>query len=76
MPPFVLDTSAAQRLGFVHVGDYAATVAAEVDWLVAAARSGDPAAILPRPHDPFFLPFFDYAREDAWLAGRAQDIRI
>jgi nucleoside-diphosphate-sugar epimerase len=72
MPRFVLDTSAAERLGFVPVGDYADTVAAEVDWLVAAARSGDPAAVLPRSHDPFFLPFFDYAREDAWLAERSQ----
>ncbi|WP_088282140.1 NAD-dependent epimerase/dehydratase family protein [Kineosporia sp. A_224] len=72
MPRFVLDTSAAERLGFVPVGGYADTVGAEIDWLVAAARSGDPTAALPRPHDPFFLPFFDYAREDTWLAGRPQ----
>ena len=70
MPGFVLDTSAAERLGFVPVGSYAHTVRAEIDWLVTAARSGDPAGALPPPHDPFFLPFFDYAREDAWLDGR------
>jgi nucleoside-diphosphate-sugar epimerase len=67
VPRFVLDTSAAERLGFVPVGGYAETVKAEVDWLVMTARSGDPAGVLPPPHDPFFLPFFDYARENAWL---------
>jgi nucleoside-diphosphate-sugar epimerase len=67
LPPFVLDTSAAERLGFVPVGSYAETVMAEVDWLARAARSGDPAAVLPSPDDPYFRPFFDYAREDAWL---------
>ena len=38
--PIVLDTSAALELGYEPVGDYAATVADEVDWLVAAARGG------------------------------------
>jgi nucleoside-diphosphate-sugar epimerase len=71
LPPFVLDTSAAQRLGFVPAGSYAETVRAEVDWLVQAARSGDPAGVLPAPDDPYFRPFFDYAREDAWLDGRS-----
>ena len=70
LPPFTLDTSAARRLGFVPVGSYAETVKAEVDWLVRAARSGDPAGTLPSPDDPYFLAFFDYAREDAWLAQR------
>ena len=68
VPPFLLDCSAATRLGFVPAGSYAQTVAAELDWLVAAARSGDPAEVLPPPDDPYFAPFFDYAREDAWLA--------
>jgi nucleoside-diphosphate-sugar epimerase len=72
LPPFVLDTSAAERLGFVPVGSYADTVRAEVDWLVTAARSGDSSGVLPPTGDPFFLPFFDYAREDAWLDARAQ----
>jgi len=68
VPPYILDTSAAQRLGFVPVGSYAETVTAEIDWLVRAARSGDRAS-LPRADDEFFLPYFDYEREDAWLAG-------
>ena len=67
LPPFVLDTSAARQLGFVPAGSYAETVRAEVDWLVRAARSGDPAGVLPSPQDPYFQSFFDYAREDAWL---------
>ena len=70
LPPFTLDTSAARRLGFVPVGGYAETAKAEVDWLVRAARSGDPAGTLPSPDDPYFQAFFDYAREDAWLAER------
>jgi nucleoside-diphosphate-sugar epimerase len=75
LPPFLLDTSAAERLGFVPVGSYAETVKAEVDWLVQAARSGNPAGALPPPEDPFFQPFFDYAREDAWLADRDKSLR-
>ncbi|HTA07847.1 MAG TPA: NAD-dependent epimerase/dehydratase family protein [Streptosporangiaceae bacterium] len=70
LPPFVLDTSAAQRLGFVPVGSYADTVWPGLDWLVAAARSGDPTGVLPAPDDPYFGSFFDYEREDAWLDGR------
>ncbi len=69
LPPFVLDTSAAERLGFVPVGSYAETAWAEVDWLVTTARSGDPAGVLPLPDDRYFRPFFDYAGEDAWLAS-------
>ncbi len=67
LPPFVLDTTAAQRLGLTPVGDYADTVAAELDWLVAAARNGDPDGVLPAPDDEDFTAFFDYAREDSWL---------
>ncbi len=70
LPPFVLDTTAALRLGFVPVGGYADTVAAEVDWLVEAAQSGEP-GILPSPNDPYFEPYFNYAREDAWLDSSA-----
>jgi nucleoside-diphosphate-sugar epimerase len=72
LPPFVLDTSAAERLGFVPAGSYAETVRAEVDWLVKAARSGDHAGALPSSGDPYFQPFFDYAREDAWLDERSR----
>jgi nucleoside-diphosphate-sugar epimerase len=71
LPAFILDTSAAERLGFVPAGSYAETVKAEIDWLVKAARSGDPAGALPPPDDPYFHSFFDYAREDAWLDGLA-----
>lgn len=71
LPPFALNTSAAQRLGFVPIGSYAETVKAEIDWLVQAARSGDPAGVLPSPEDRYFRPFFDYPREDAWLDGRS-----
>jgi len=71
LPPFILDTSAAERLGFVPAGSYAETVKAEIDWLVKAARSGDPAGALPPPDDPYFHSFFDYGREDAWLDGLA-----
>lgn len=67
LPPFILDTSAARRLGFVPVGSYAETVKTEVDWLVRAARSADSAGVLPSADDPYFRSFFDYAREDAWL---------
>ena len=38
--PIVLDTTAARRARLPPVGDYAATVADEVDWLAAAARGG------------------------------------
>lgn len=73
LPRLVLDTSAARRLGFVSAGSYAETVTAEIDWLVTAARSGDPAGILPLPNDPYFHPFFDYTREDAWLDEWSQN---
>ncbi len=53
--PIVLDTTAAVELGYVPAGDYAATVAEEVDWLVASG---------PRQIDD---EFFDYAAEDRYL---------
>ena len=68
-PPRLLDTSAAVELGYAPVGNYAATVAEEVDWLLMAARTGD-AASLPRNDDPFFAPLFDYDGEDRFLASR------
>ena len=45
--PIVLDTSAALALGYRPVGDYAATIADTVDWLVESARGGPDAAKLP-----------------------------
>ncbi|GII67273.1 reductase [Sphaerisporangium krabiense] len=68
--PVVLDMSAATELGYRPVGDYATTVAAEVDWLVDAARNGDRAGIPPAAGDPRFSRFLDYAAEDRFLAGR------
>lgn len=64
--PLVLDMTAAQRLGYRPEGDYAATVAAELDWLVTehlAGREPFPGA------DAFARSFVDYAAEDAYLAG-------
>jgi nucleoside-diphosphate-sugar epimerase len=61
--PIVLDTSAAAELGYVPVGDYATTVAEDIDWLVATGGEG-------RLDENFFAPLFDYAAEDRYLAGR------
>jgi nucleoside-diphosphate-sugar epimerase len=58
LPPIVLDMTAAAELGYVPAGDYAATVAEEVDWLVASRRNLD---------DEFFEGYFDYAAEDRYL---------
>lgn len=66
-PPVVLDTTAATDLGYEPAGDYATTVVAEVDWLVGAARDGDPAGVLPAADDPSFARYFDYAAEDSYL---------
>lgn len=68
--PVVLDTTASLELGYKPVGDYAATVADEVDWLFDEYRAGDPNGLLPTADDPFFARFFDYAAEDAYLAAR------
>lgn len=67
--PVVLDTTAAAELGYVPAGDYAATVAEEVDWLVFAARGGDGASALPGDDDPFFGPMLDYRAEDRYLGS-------
>ena len=70
-PPIVLDTSAAQALGYRPVGTYAATVTAELDWMKdQAARH--PAWMPPGVDQATARRWFDYAAEDAWLsaAGR------
>ncbi len=69
--PVVLDTSAAEALGYVPVGDYAATVAGEVEWLVAAAGGGEgaEAELLPGMDHEQLAPLLDYAAEDAYLAA-------
>jgi nucleoside-diphosphate-sugar epimerase len=68
--PFVLDMTAAARLGYTPAGDYAATVTAAVDWLVAAAQGGEDADLVPGPGDEYFAPLLDYRDEDSWLAAR------
>jgi len=61
-PPIVLDTSAAEALGYRPVGTYATTVTIELDWLK------DQAARHPRWMPPGVAEtWFDYAEEDAWL---------
>jgi nucleoside-diphosphate-sugar epimerase len=62
--PIVLDTSAALELGYRPAGDYAATVAETVDWLVTAAQGGVGSDLLPAPDDEYFAPLLDYAAED------------
>ncbi len=59
--PVVLEMSAAAELGYVPVGDYASTVAAEIDWLVNER---------PPIDDEFFERYLDYAAEDRYLAAR------
>ncbi len=66
--PIVLDMAAAVDLGYTPVGDYAATVADEVDWLVSAARGGEGAENLPGLDDAFFGAMLDYVAEDRHLA--------
>jgi nucleoside-diphosphate-sugar epimerase len=62
--PIVLDTSAALELGYEPVGDYAATVAETVEWLVSATQGGEGSELLPAPDDEYFGPLLDYAAED------------
>jgi nucleoside-diphosphate-sugar epimerase len=68
--PIVLDMTAATGLGYTPAGDYAATVAAEVDWLIVAARGGADAGLIPGPGDEYFAPLLDYQAEDRWLAAQ------
>lgn len=61
IPPIRLDMTAAAALGYRPAGDYAATVTAELDWLMSDSRfrfieTG--------------LYSIDYASEDAYLATR------
>lgn len=68
--PIVLDTTAATELGYRPVGNYATTVAEEVDWLRTAAAGGPDLHLLPQADDPFFGPLLDYAAEDRYLTSR------
>ncbi len=69
--PVILDTTAAQQLGYQPVGDYATTVAPELDWLADRAEGGVGAKTLPGLNDPYFDTLFDYAAEDTYLAVRS-----
>jgi hypothetical protein len=60
LPPVVLDMSAASALGYTPAGDYAATVADEIDWLVSER---------PVLDGEFFDGCFDYAAEDRYLTS-------
>ena len=68
--PIVLDMTAAAALGYTPAGEYAATVATEVDWLIAAAQGGDDADLIPGSADEYFAPLLDYRSEDRWLAAQ------
>ncbi len=68
--PIVLDMTAALEIGYTPAGDYAHTVADEIDWLVSAAGGGEGAVAVPALDDPFFSGMFDYPAEDRYLAGR------
>jgi nucleoside-diphosphate-sugar epimerase len=64
--PIILDTSASADLGYVPVGNFAATVRAEIAWLVGVA-SGETLAQLPGDFDTeFFDGLFDYNAEDEY----------
>jgi nucleoside-diphosphate-sugar epimerase len=64
--PIVLDMRAAEAIGYRAVGDYAATVAEAIDWMVEAHRGGPGAAVFTG--STFFERFFDYDSEDRYLA--------
>jgi nucleoside-diphosphate-sugar epimerase len=71
--PIVLDMSAAISLGYTPAGDYAGTVGAAIDWLVSADRGDQGPEAADWLANSYFEPFLDYAAEDRYLAGRAQD---
>lgn len=67
--PVVLDLTAATDLGYTPVGQYAAAVPDEIDWLVATARASGGTTLPPDHDDTFFRQMFDYTREDSYLAS-------
>ena len=75
--PIVLDTSAAEALGYTPAGDYTETVAAAVEWMArAASTDSDGGAIIPGIDDDWFAGLFDYDREDRHLAQQLADRRV
>ena len=66
IPPIVLDTSAAEALGYQPVGDYATTVTDQIRWMIdEVARQ--PTWTPPGIGTETTTTWFDYAAEDAWL---------
>jgi nucleoside-diphosphate-sugar epimerase len=66
VPPVVLDLTAARALGW-QPQTFAATVGAELEWLLREHELGRTARL---DDDPYFAPFLDYRREDAFLLLR------
>ncbi len=63
LPRVELDTTAAARLGYTPVGDYAATVRDEIQWLVEVAAAVHPSSVIDQSsHDPL-----DYDLEDDYV---------
>ncbi|HEX3802428.1 MAG TPA: NAD-dependent epimerase/dehydratase family protein [Solirubrobacteraceae bacterium] len=67
-PPVVLDTTAALGLGYRPAGDFASTIADELDWLTAVADTVASARLPEEVDDCRFDGAFDYAAEDEFLA--------
>jgi nucleoside-diphosphate-sugar epimerase len=67
-PPFFLDTTAAEELGYRPLGTYAETVRESVQELV----SMEPSARDRLDRDPFFQDLFDYDLDDSALAAAGQ----
>ncbi|MHB1886419.1 MAG: hypothetical protein ACYCVV_15685 [Acidimicrobiales bacterium] len=65
VPPVVLDTTAAQQLGYTPVGTYAGTAPDVVDWLVDLSARNDASLSDLLPHSP--SPS-DYHDEDDYLS--------
>jgi nucleoside-diphosphate-sugar epimerase len=70
--PVILDTSAALSLGYTPAGDYATTVADEVDWLVSISEKGPSAELPPDVDGEYFTSMFDYGAEDRYLYANAR----
>ncbi|XVU21422.1 hypothetical protein ACQPZJ_29630 [Actinoplanes sp. CA-054009] len=66
-PPIVLDTGAAEALGYRPAGDYATTVAHAVDWM-ADRVARNPAWTPPGVDADLTAAWFDYAAEDLGMA--------
>jgi nucleoside-diphosphate-sugar epimerase len=70
VPPAVLDTTAARQLGYTPAGDYRATVADEIDWLINAATCSEPSHLLRAISNRYATAQSDYANEDDYLRQR------